>query len=75
MICVAFALLAASSYSSSSGRRGLRIRAVGEHPRAAETVGIPVSATRYAAVTLSGVLAASAARTSRSAAARSSART
>ena len=58
MIWLAFLTIVATWVVLFKTPAGLRIRAVGEHPRAADTVGISVYATRYGAVTLSGILAA-----------------
>jgi ABC-type uncharacterized transport system permease subunit len=58
MIWLAFATVVLTWVVIYRTPLGLRIRAAGEHPRAAESVGVSVYAIRYAAVTLSGVLAA-----------------
>jgi ABC-type uncharacterized transport system permease subunit len=58
MIWLSFALLIVTYVVVFKTPIGLRLRAVGEHPRAADTVGINVYATRYAAVVVSGMLAA-----------------
>jgi general nucleoside transport system permease protein len=55
---VALALVAVSAVVIFRTPAGLRLRAVGEFPRAAETMGISVFVTRYAAVVASGMLAA-----------------
>jgi len=58
MIWVMFGLLIGSWIVLFKTPVGLRLRSVGEHPRAADTVGINVYAVRYAAVVSSGMLAA-----------------
>lgn len=54
---VAAALVPAVGFLVFSTPFGLRLRACGEHPRAAATVGIRVGRTRALAVLLSGLLA------------------
>jgi general nucleoside transport system permease protein len=58
MIWASFALLIVAQIVIFHTPIGLRLRAVGEHPRAADTVGISVYKTRYLAVVTSGILAA-----------------
>jgi general nucleoside transport system permease protein len=58
MVWLSFLLLVVAYVVMFRSPIGLRLRAVGEHPRAADTVGISVYTTRYVAVVVSGMLAA-----------------
>jgi general nucleoside transport system permease protein len=58
MTWLLFALLIASSIFMFRTPWGLRLRSVGEHPRAADTVGIDVYKVRYLAVITSSTIVA-----------------
>lgn len=57
-IYLSFVLVFACWYIMNKTRLGMRIRACGEHPKAAASLGINVYKVRYFAVMMSGVLAA-----------------
>jgi simple sugar transport system permease protein len=57
LLYVTYVLIAAVHIGLFHTRWGLRLRSVGEHPRAADTVGIRVLRTRYRAVLLAGAVA------------------
>ncbi len=52
-----YLLVAAVHFGLFHTRWGLRVRSVGEHPKAADTVGINVNRTRMRAVLIAGVIA------------------
>jgi simple sugar transport system permease protein len=58
LVYLAFILVAVTFYVLYQTRFGLRLRAVGENPEAADTAGVSVRRMRYAGVLLSGALAA-----------------
>lgn len=55
-VVIGFVLLAIAVIVFYKTKFGLRLRACGEHPQAADSVGINVYVMRYAGVSLSGIL-------------------
>jgi simple sugar transport system permease protein len=56
-VYLAYVAVAVVTFGLFKTRWGLRLRAVGEHPQAADTVGINVTGTRFWNVSLAGAIA------------------
>ncbi|GAA2530492.1 ABC transporter permease [Microbacterium mitrae] len=57
LVYIMYVIVFAVSFAMFRTRWGLRLRAVGEHPQAADTVGIKVARTRYLNVMMAGGIA------------------
>ena len=57
LVYVLYVVVALVAFALYRTRWGLRVRSVGEHPLAADTVGIKVNRTRYRAILLAGAIA------------------
>jgi simple sugar transport system permease protein len=57
IVYLLYVIVAAVAFALYRTRWGLRLRAVGEHPKAADTVGINVKRTRFWNVALAGAIA------------------
>jgi general nucleoside transport system permease protein len=57
LVYLTYAAVAVVTFVLFETRWGLRVRSVGEHPKAADTVGIKVKRIRYQAVLSAGILA------------------
>ena len=56
LVYIAFALVPITQFVLQKTTLGLKIRAVGENPEAADSLGVSVSTVRYVTVTLGGTL-------------------
>ncbi len=57
LVYVLYLVVVLVTFALYRTRWGLRVRAVGEHPKAADTVGIKVNRTRYRTILLAGAIA------------------
>ncbi|HWJ11215.1 MAG TPA: ABC transporter permease [Nocardioides sp.] len=57
LVYLMYAAVAIVAWALYRTKWGLRVRAVGEHPKAADTVGIKVNRTRYTTLLIAGLIA------------------